>query len=207
MKNAALLIVLFILVLVSPSIAHADDHHWYKKTKDFFSSIFPSNPKYCVNYNGEIYIIGEIFKSKNCKKGDKEFTINFSGQSDTQGPQGEVGPKGDKGDKGDQGIQGIQGIQGERGEQGAAGVSGLTGWEKISTSSASTTDQLKTVTVTCPVDKKVLSGGFVVNSSTVTFYTVSNFPSAENAWTTSVHRSSTTTPWDLSVYAICAITL
>ncbi len=207
MKNAALLIVLFILVLVSPSIAHADDHRWYKKTKDFFSSIFPSNPKYCVNYDGEIYIVGEIFKSKNCKKGDKEFTINSSGQSDTQGPQGEVGPKGDRGDKGDQGIQGIQGIQGERGEQGAAGVSGLTGWEKVSTSSASTTDQLKTVTVTCPVDKKVLSGGFVVNSSTVTFYTVSNYPSADNTWTTSVHRSSTATAWDLSVYAICAIAM
>lgn len=202
MKKYLLLIALLFLVFI-PNTVFADDHRWYKKAKDFLSSIFPSNPKYCVNYEGEVYIVGEIFKTKNCKKGDKEFTINSSGQSGTQGPQGETGPKGDKGDKGDQGMQGEKG---EKGEPGSASASGLAGWEKISTTSASTTEQLKTVTATCSENKKVLSGGFVVNSSTVTFYTVSNFPSADNAWTTSVHRSSTTTPWDLSVFAICANT-
>lgn len=205
MKKYFLLIALLFLVLL-PNQVLADDHRWYKKAKDFFSSILPSNPKYCVNYEGEVYIVGEIFKSKNCKKGDKEFTMNTSGQSGTQGPQGETGPKGDKGDKGDQGTQGIQGEKGEKGDTGSTGASGVSGWEKISTTSASTTEQLKTVTLTCSENKRVLSGGFVVNSSTVTFYTVSNYPSADNAWTTSVHRSSTTTPWDLTVYAICANT-
>ncbi len=200
MKKYLLLISLLFLVLL-PNQVFADDHRWYKKAKDFLSSIFPSNPKYCVNYDGEIYIVGEIFKSKNCKKGDKEFTINSSNQTGTQGLQGEMGPKGEKGDRGEQGIQGTPG---EKGEQGLAGTNGLSGWEKISTSSADTTEQLKTVTLTCPENKKVLSGGFVVNSSTVTFYTVSNFPSADNAWTTSVHRSSTATPWNLTAYAICA---
>lgn len=206
MKKYFLLIFVLFLVF-TPNTVFADDHRWYKKAKDFLNSIFPSNPKYCVNYEGEIYIVGEIFKSKNCKRGDKEFFINTSEQSGTQGPQGETGPKGDKGDKGDRGEQGIQGTQGEKGEQGLAGANGLSGWEKVSTSSADTTEQLKTVTLTCPENKKVLSGGFVVNSSTVTFYTVSNFPSADNAWTTSVHRSSTTTPWNLTVYAICVIAM
>lgn len=200
MKKYFLLITLLFLVLL-PNQVFADDHRWYKKAKDFLSSIFPSNPKYCVNYDGEIYIVGEIFKSKYCKKGDKEFNLSASGQTGIQGPKGEAGPKGDKGEKGDQGVQGEKG---EKGDTGVVVANGLSGWEKISTSSADTTEQLKTVTLTCPENKKVLSGGFVVNSSTVTFYTVSNFPSADNAWTTSVHRSSTTTPWNLTVTAICA---
>lgn len=202
MKKYFLLITILFLVLM-PNQVFADDHRWYKKTKDFLASIFPSNPKYCVNYEGEIYIVGEIFKSKNCKKGDREFNLATTNQNGAQGPQGEAGPKGDKGD---QGIQGVQGEKGDKGDTGPAGASGISGWEKVSTASASTTDQLKTVTVTCPANKKVLSGGFVVNSSTVTFYTVSNYPSADNAWTTSIHRSSTTSPWDMSVYAICANT-
>lgn len=202
MKKYFLLITLLFLVLL-PNQVFADDHRWYKKAKDFLSSIFPSNPKYCVSYDGEIYIVGEIFKSKNCKKGDRELSLSLGGQTGSQGPQGLQGEAGPKGDKGDPGVQGEKG---DRGDKGDVGTSGVSGWEKVSSSSASTTEQLKSVTVTCPVNKKVLSGGFVVNSSTVTFYTVSNYPSAENAWTASVHRSSTSTPWDMSVYAICANT-
>lgn len=195
MKNSALLIALITLVVLRPVPVLADDHHWYKKAKDFLSGILPSSPKYCVNYEGQIYLIGDIFKSKNCKKGDREFILSNSGQPGLQGPQGIPGPKGETG------TQGVAGLQGEKGDMGASGV---LGWEKVSTVSASTTEQLKTITVTCPQTKKVLSGGYIVNSSTVTFYTVSSYPSAENAWTASVHRSSTTTPWDLTVYAICA---
>lgn len=199
MKKTFLLITLLFFVFLPQHTFATDDHRWYKKAKDFLSSIFPSNPKYCVNYEGEIYIVGEIFKSKNCKKGDKELSLTSS--TSQPGPQG---TQGEKGDRGEQGLQGEKGERGEKGDTGTAGANGISGWEKISTTSASTTEQLKTLTVLCPENKKVLSGGFVVNSSTVTFYTVSNYPSADNAWTSSVHRSSTTTPWDISVYAICA---
>lgn len=212
MKKYFLLITLLAVGLFWPKTAQASTFHWPDKIKSFFQNPLPANLKFCVDYEGNFYVAGDIFKTKTCNKKDKEIILNTTTAttSGAIGPQGEPGVKGDKGDTGAQGIQGIQGEKGDKGEKGDPGTvttSGLAGWERISTSSASTTDQLKTVTVTCPVDKKVLSGGFVVNSSTVTFYTVSNFPSADNTWTTSVHRSSTTTPWDLSVYAICATAL
>ena len=208
MKNSALLIALLTLVILRPVPVLADDKHWYNKFKSFFNSPLPTNVKFCTDYEGKIYIAGDIFKYKSCKKGDKELSLgsnspSIPGAVGPQGPQGEQGPKGDQGI---QGIQGEQGIKGDKGDTGAAGATGVLGWEKVSTVSASTTEQLKTISVSCPQSKKVLSGGFAVNSSTVTFYTVSNYPSTENTWTASVHRSSTTTPWDLTVYAICANT-
>ena len=188
------LLIAFFFALVAPNNVFADDHHWYKKVKDFVNSIFPTNPKYCTNQNGDIYIAGEIFKFKTCKKGDKEFSIVTSSQPGPEGPVGPQGPKGEKGDKGD------------AGEQGVAGLSGLLGWEKISTSSANTSEQDKTVTATCPNAKKIISGGFLVDSPTITYYIVSNFPSSDNSWSTTVHRSATTGNWTLNVYAICANT-
>jgi hypothetical protein len=207
MKNSALLIALFALVILRPVPVLADDKHWYNKFKSFFNSPLPTNIKFCTDYEGKLYVAGDIFKSKNCKQGDKEVSLNSAPQASSGGIVGPQGPQGVPGTKGDTGVQGVAGLQGEKGDTGAAGANGVLGWEKVSTVSASTTEQLKTISITCPQSKKVLSGGFVVNSSTVTFYTVSNYPSAENTWTASVHRSSTTSPWDLTVYAVCASTL
>ncbi len=198
MKKYFLLIALFFIWAFLPPDVSASNSPWFG-IKSFINSVLPTNIAYCVDYHGRLYLAGSIFTSKSCEKHDKEITIG-------------VGQKGEKGDKGDQGIQGIPGVQGEKGDKGDTGAdgtngqNGVSGWEKISTSSASTTEQLKIVTATCSLGKKILSGGFVVNSSTVTFYTVSNYPSADNAWTASVHRSSTSTPWDLTVFAICANT-
>ncbi len=202
MKNSVLLIVLLLVfVMLRPVSVSAEENHWLNKFKSFFQSSLPTDLKFCVDYEGEFYAVGKIFKIKDCKKWDKEINLGGSGLVGPQGPQGIQGEKGDKGDNGSQGQQGIPGVAGVDGKD---GQNGIIGWEKVSTVSASTTDQLKTVDLSCPLAKKVLSGGFKVNSSTVTYYTVSNFPSSENTWTVSVHRSSTATPWDITVYAICA---
>ena len=172
---------IFSIIIFSPTNILATPTSWPNKFFDFFQSNFPDDLAFCVKQDGGIYATGSIFKEKVCNKWDKKISFGAGAQ----------GPKGDKGDQGD---------------PGSPGTNGISGWEKVTTTSASNTEQLKTVILTCPQNKKVLSGGFVVNSSTVTYYTVANFPSADNTWTVSVHRSSTTTPWDLTTYAICANT-
>jgi hypothetical protein len=148
-----------------------------------------------------------------------------TGPAGPQGPQGIPGPKGDKGDKGETGLQGIQGekgligdqgLQGPKGEQGLPGkdghdgINGINtslGWEKIqNATSSSGMDQ--TLTTICPSDKKVISGGYSLDpGSIVSFFTYENYPSSDNSWTATVHRSSSTKDWTLKVYAICVSAL
>lgn len=203
MKKYFLLITLLFLFFVIPQNVFADDHHWFKRAKDFLSSIFPNSPKYCVSYEGQIYLAGDIFRSKSCKAGDREFNFSNSGASQV-GPIGPIGPIGPQGPQGETGPKGEKGDKGETGESGAPGVSGISGWEKISTSSGSTVDQDKTIIATCSSGKKVLSGGYIIDSPTVTFYTVANYPVTDNSWSATVHRSATTGVWTLTTFAICA---
>lgn len=69
------------------------------------------------------------------------------------GPQGQQGPEGAQGQPGAQGQQGIQGPQGENGS------AGLSGYQRVSVQTATTSSSEKSVTVTCPADKKVIGGG------------------------------------------------
>lgn len=220
MKNPALLIALLLLVLFKPAVAFADDHHWFKKVKDFFSSNFPSNLKYCVDYDGSIYVVGDIFKSKSCKKGDKELVLgptSPASSSGSVGPQGPVGPQGlqgEPGPKGDQGIQGMQGVAGEKGDKGDKGDPGTSGGSlnlgyEIKLSEVSLDDNLaKDVTATCSAGKKVIGGGFntlnVSDSGEVVIK--SSFPNTESSWRVqgSVDASTASTTYSLQAYAICA---
>lgn len=192
-----LLLIAFLLLFSAPKVSFADEHHWYSKIKDFLGSVFPENPKYCVNYNGDIYLVGEIFKSNNCKKGDRE--IVFGTTSTSAGPQGEPGPQGETG------PQGEKGEKGDKGDPGSTGSFTSLNITQVSTTSA-TTEQDHTVSVTCPNNQNVLSGGYSVDSPTVTFYTVANYPNTDYSWTTTVHRSATTGVWSITVYATCAST-
>jgi len=93
----------------------------------------------CVKKNGFVYVIGQDFRSEDCKKTDSLLSWNTSGQQgpkgdkgDTglQGIQGEVGPvgpKGDRGSDGEQGIQGQTGLRGEKGDTGSVGPQGEPG--------------------------------------------------------------------------------
>lgn len=216
MKKYFLLIAFLILALFKAKLADASDHHWFKKVKDFFSGNFPINPKYCVSYDGSIYIVGDIFKSRECRKGDREFSISSgipattSGSVGIQGPQGEAGPKGDRGEPGPQGEPGIQGEIGPKGDKGDSGASGtgLLGYE-IVTSEVSLDDNLaKDLIATCPSGKKVISGGFntlnVSDSGEVSIK--ASYPNSESSWRVqgSVDASSTSTTYSLQAYAICA---
>ncbi len=219
MKNSALLIAILSLAFLFPVSVSASEFHWPNKLKVFFQSTLPTDLKFCSGFDGNFYVAGSIFKQKDCNRWDKEVSLGAGGQGQV-GPQGPQGPKGDKGDKGDagahgeqgiQGLQGLPGIQGEKGEKGDPGTSeaspigGFTGWEKVlnATSSAST-DQ--TITASCSSGKKVIGGGYQVVSSTLLYYPLSSYPSADNAWTATIHRSSGATDWTLNVYAICANT-
>ncbi len=200
MKNYFLLIAFFSLVFFNPVSVFADDHHWYSKFKDFLSSNFPSNPKYCASYDGSIYIVGSIFKSKTCRKGDREFNLSVgSGTPGSQGPQGIQGLAG---------IDGLPGAKGDKGDTGASGAS-LSGYE-IVTSEISLDDNLaKDITATCSAGKKVISGGFnslnVSDSGEVAIK--ASFPNTDASWRVmgSVDAGTATTTYSLQAYAICAI--
>jgi len=73
-------------------------------------------------------------------------------------PAGEQGPKGDKGDTGDPGDPGADGADG------ATGPPGISGLERIVAPSALTSSD-KTVTATCPGDKKVVGTGGEINGA------------------------------------------
>lgn len=121
------------------------------------------------------------------------------GEQGIQGIQGEVGSAGPQGDIGAFGPQGPAGEQGDPGPQGPTGTNGVSGWEKKILASATNTEVDKTVTVFCPEDKKVLGGGALASSNLA--YVYENYPSADNAWTVSAHKSSLS--WALTAYAIC----
>ncbi len=204
MKNSALLIAILSLAFLFPVSAQANNFHWFN-FKDFFHSALPTDLKFCTNYEGDFYVAGSIFKFKDCKKSDKEVTLNNVLQATTSGV---VGPQGPKGDKGEQGIQGEKGDKGEKGDPGASQNGGFTGWEKV-TSSANSTSSGQLVTSTCSEGKKVLSGGFLVTNlgggTSNSYYTISSYPDTDSSWTANIKRTTTATAeWNLTVYAICA---
>jgi hypothetical protein len=77
-----------------------------------------------------------------------------TGATGAKGATGAEGSKGDKGDKGERGLQGLQGLQ---------GVPGLSGLEVVTQKVASSTATPKSVTVSCPAGKKVVSSGFDID--------------------------------------------
>jgi len=207
MKKYFLLITLLAVALFWPKTAQASSFHWPDRIKSFFQNPLPANLKFCVDYEGNFYVAGDIFKSKTCNKNDKEIVLNTTTatSSGAVGPQGEPGVKGDKGDTG---AQGLPGAKGDKGDTGLAGANGVSGWEKI-TNNAISSSSGQIVTATCPSGKKIISGGYSITNlgsgTSTTYYTLANFPATDASWTTNIRRTTTATAdWDLSVYAICA---
>jgi hypothetical protein len=73
------------------------------------------------------------------------------------------GATGPAGPAGAQGKQGERGPQGERGLQGLPGTPGLSGLEVVTQKVATSTTTPKSVTVSCPAGKKVISTGFDID--------------------------------------------
>lgn len=200
-----------IFSLISPPESHAKE-------------VELSSITFCIKKSGAVFIQGSGLGKIYCRHGDKIIIIN----SDGSGTQGTIGPKGDKGDMGPQGIPGLngidgkdgqdgadgapglQGVQGEKGEKGdkgddgAPGSNGASGWERVvQEGPVVTTATEQIVSVTCSEGKKVIGGGYFISSSTQVWYTLFNYPSSENTWSTHVRRSSGSSEWSLNVYAIC----
>ncbi len=102
-------------------------------------------------------------KGTTCPTGFTALTFNQTGPIGPQGPQGIQGQQGTQGDVGQPGLTGATGGTGATGPAGAAGAAGVSGYEIVTavTAGMNTGD---TATVTCPAQKRVLSGGGEITS-------------------------------------------
>lgn len=89
--------------------------------------------------------------------------INAAAKSALKGATGPAGPAGAAGAQGKQGDRGPQGDRGLQGPQGLQGEPGISGLEVVTQKVATSTATPKTVTVTCPAGKKVISTGFDID--------------------------------------------
>lgn len=146
-----------------------------------------------------MYVIGLGFQKADCKRNDQIIAIG----SENQGAMGATGPSGVQGISGDSGPigpTGAEGPMGATGFTGEAGQNGVSGHEIVTISDASTTDP-KILTATCPDGKVVTGGGY--SSSTQSIQIQQNNPSAINAWTVDVNKTTTSGIWTVTVYAVC----
>ena len=112
------------------------------------------------------------------------------------------------GRRGAQGLPGAAGASGPAGPGGPQGPPGLSGLEVVSASRTdSETD--KGVFAVCPTGKKVIGGGFLVDSSFLNVensIAVTRSDPAGNQWEAHAHEhTSTNLDWTLTAYALCAI--
>src|SRR4029077_861700 len=103
------------------------------------------------------------------------------------GPQGAGGPQGPKGDVGPQGPKGDAGPQGNAGPQGPTGPKGDPGLDgsQIVTVAGGVASGSKQFTVSCPVNKVALSGGFNVQGSVTASFrsNAAGNPTGNTSWT------------------------
>jgi len=77
--------------------------------------------------------------------------------------KGQTGPQGPQGKQGERGLQGQRGEKGEKGAQGLQGIPGVSGLERVTQLVATSAVSPKSVVVTCPDGKKVISTGFDID--------------------------------------------
>jgi hypothetical protein len=94
---------------------------------------------------------------------------------------------------------------GPLGPQGLPGVSGL---QIVSTALVTLTvdaNQTTTMSVTCPVGKNVIGGGYDSPTAGLVLHAVSTYPSALDTWRVTLRLSQATREtFQLRVYGICA---
>ncbi len=91
--------------------------------------------------------------------------LALKGKAGPAGPQGPAGLKGDQGDQGEQGIPGTAAAKGDKGDKGDQGDQGVSGLVRVYDSTANDSDSPKSITVSCPVGKKVVGTGFDINGA------------------------------------------
>ncbi|HEX3172605.1 MAG TPA: hypothetical protein VHQ43_00100 [Solirubrobacterales bacterium] len=164
------------------------------------------------------------------EKGDKgdqgdEGATGAQGVQGLQGPKGATGPQGTPGAKGATGANGATGLQGTKGATGVDGATGATGakgdagpagatqYLRVSgtTSSHSGTDT-KTVTVTCPEGRSVLSGGWTITTTgnAAEINVIQSQATSNTTWTVIAQEDSSPGSggegnWSIQAHAVCAL--
>ena len=125
-----------------------------------------------------------------------------AGPQGETGPAGPAGPQGDPGPAGATGATGPQGVQGVAGPQGAPGVSGYSLISRVVTVGTSG----GSFTITCPMGKRPLGGGYQGNDSNVSNFTVGkNFPMTDPNFGWMVEfRNPTGSSSNVTLWVICA---
>jgi len=109
------------------------------------------------------------------------------------GPAGPAGPAG------------ATGAPGPTGATGPAGATGATGYEVVQAQTPADSVSPKYITATCPVGKKVIGGGAVINNSGYDTAVYFSYPDGENAWYAGFKEDTATAGnWWGRTYAICA---
>jgi hypothetical protein len=110
---------------------------------------------------------------------------------------------------GPQGPAGPAGPQGAAGPQGLAGQNGIAGLQIVTALSPFDSVTPKTLTATCPADKKVIGGGgytsLIAGAVPNDVALVASNPTGTNAWRLVAHEMDAYAPsWMIRVYAVCA---
>lgn len=84
--------------------------------------------------------------------------------------------------------------------------SGIKGLQIVSAESAANSNSTKTLIVSCPAGKKVLSGGGLIFGTTTNVSIIASVPLTTTAWEVWAIEVGTGTPdnWMLSAAAVCA---
>jgi hypothetical protein len=129
-------------------------------------------------------------KGARCAAGEKKLRWNVKGRLGLQGPQG------------------AQGSQGATGSQGAQGPPGLSAYEQVHRQILVNAGADANVSASCPAGKKVIGGGFDIETPTdVKVYSSEPTDGAGNfsdtIWVAFVHNAGSVTR-QVTVTAICA---
>jgi hypothetical protein len=101
---------------------------------------------------------------------------------------------------------GPRGETGAQGPQGPKGSPGTSGRQVVKADSALSSASSKSVTAACPAGKKALGGGVEVSGDGRDRVSVTgSVPAGDAGWQArAVELLSTSAPWQLHVYAVCA---
>jgi hypothetical protein len=128
-----------------------------------------------------------------------------AGPAGPTGPQGAKGAVGPQGPAGPQGLPGVAGLPGPVGPQGPAGVSGYEMVTVLSPMVNVAGGSTASAFASCPIGKRVLSGGFVGLANSLLLVPITSYPSVANTWHVTLRNPTTTTISGVQfrVVAIC----
>jgi hypothetical protein len=131
-----------------------------------------------------------------------------AGPAGAQGPIGATGAQGDKGDTGATGATGPTGPNGDTGATGPQGPGGLSGYEEVIHQVFVLPGAFATVSVMCSAGKRVLGGGYDIETpddlKVFSSEPALNGNIINNGWSVIVKNTSSANIRQVTVSAVCA---